>query len=81
MALSPVNGAVLGTAALVVSPALWLAVEGSLPVDVALSRYLVAVPLCWIALNVLVQFFLPHPEEPEARTEDETLASAPSSTP
>lgn len=60
MRLSPVNPGVLGTAAVVTSPALWLAlVEGTLPLDHALVRFLVAVVLSWLGLSVVVRWFFP----------------------
>ncbi|TIC78646.1 hypothetical protein [Nocardioides sp. GY 10127] len=43
---------VLGGAALCVSPALYSAWEGSLGLEAALTRYLVAVPICWIVLSI-----------------------------
>ena len=60
MSLSPVHPAVLGAAALIASPALWLSlVAGNLPLQEALIRFLVVVPVCWIALNVVATWFLP----------------------
>lgn len=60
MSLSPVHPAVLGAAALIASPALWLSlVAGNLPLPEALIRFLVVVPVCWIALNVVATWFLP----------------------
>lgn len=60
MTLSPVHGAVLGAAALVASPALWLSlVTGNLPFQDAVIRFLIAVPVCWLALNVVGAWFLP----------------------
>ncbi|QIG42449.1 hypothetical protein G5V58_06400 [Nocardioides anomalus] len=47
-------GTVLGLAALPTSPALYRGfVTGELPVDVALTRYLVAVVAVWVALSLL----------------------------
>lgn len=60
MALSPVHPGVLGGATLVVSPALWLSlVAGALPLQDALVKFLIAVCLSWLALNVLATWFLP----------------------
>ena len=51
----PLSGGVLGAAAVVSSPALWLSlVEGTMPLDVALTRYLIAVAVCWVALSFVV---------------------------
>lgn len=72
MTLSPVHGAVLGAAALVVSPAIWLAlVAGTLPLQDALIRFLIAVPLCWVALNVVATWFLPSADTGGAGTPGE----------
>lgn len=62
MSFSPLSTGVLGAATLVSAPALWLGlVEGSLPLDVALTRYLVAVVLCWAALSVVAAWAFPAP--------------------
>lgn len=59
--LNPASGPVLVAAALIVSPALWHGmILGELPLDVALTRYLVAVVGCWFALGLFLQF-LPEP--------------------
>ncbi len=47
------SGTVLGLAALVSSPALHQAYTGGLSIDLALTRYLVAVVLVWAALSVV----------------------------
>jgi hypothetical protein len=44
------SGTVLGLAAVVSSPALYQAYTGGLPLDLALTRYLIAVVLVWAAL-------------------------------
>ena len=62
MSVSPLSTGVLGAATLVSSPALWLGlVDRTLPLDVALTRYLVAVALCWAALSVVATWALPDP--------------------
>jgi hypothetical protein len=49
------SGTVLGLAALTTSPALYAGlVTGDLPLDVALTRYLVAVVVVWLALSAVV---------------------------
>lgn len=51
---------VLGGAALVSSPAWWAAfVEGTRGPDFALTRYLVSVLLCWLALEVVAMIVGP----------------------
>ena len=45
---------VLLVAALVTAPALWAAiVQGSMPLDTALIRYLIAIPVCALGLALL----------------------------
>jgi len=60
--MSPLSAQVLGAATLVSSPALWLAlVDRTLPLDVALTRYLVALVLCWAAMSVVAAWAFPEP--------------------
>jgi len=47
------SGTVLGLAAVVSSPALKRGLDGELPLDVTLTRYLIAVVVVWAALSVL----------------------------
>lgn len=71
--MSPLSLPVLGGAALVSSPALWRAlVDGTTPVEVALSRYLVSVAICWAALAFVAMLVGPAPApEREVATTDE----------
>ena len=56
----PLSGWVLAAAALVASPALWSSlVEGVMPLDVALTRYLVATAACWVALSLASELIWP----------------------
>ncbi|HEY9563288.1 MAG TPA: hypothetical protein VIR30_05905 [Nocardioides sp.] len=51
--LNPASPPVLLAAALIVSPALWDAlVVGSMPLDTALTRFLLAVVAAWVVLSV-----------------------------
>lgn len=59
--MNPFSLPVLAGAALVSSPALWSSLVGEVRLDVGLSRYLVAVVLCWAALNFVA--FLVGPVE------------------
>ena len=60
--MSPLSPQVLGAATLVSSPALWLSlVDRTLPLDVALTRYLIALGLCWAAISVVAAWALPDP--------------------
>ena len=70
--MSPLSMPVLGGAALVSSPALWRAlVEGSTPTEVALTRYLVSVVICWAVLAFVSMLVGPAPR-PETTGEGET---------
>lgn len=67
--MSPASGTVMGAAAVVASPALWSSlVAGSMPLNVGLSRYLVAVGVCWVLLSVIGGLVFP---QPTARVADE----------
>lgn len=66
--MSPFSAPVLVGAALVSSPALWNALQGTGSPEVALSRYLVSVVLCWMALAVVAFAVGPAPTEAAART-------------
>jgi hypothetical protein len=75
--MSPLSAKVIGAATVVSSPALWLGlVDRTLPLDVALTRYLVAVALCWAALSVVATWAFPDPRavksppKPTARPAD-----------
>jgi hypothetical protein len=79
--MSPLSSGVLGAATLVSSPALWLGlVDRTLPLDVALTRYLVALVLCWAALSVVAVWAFPEPGsvkvEPRSDTGADELASS-----
>jgi hypothetical protein len=76
MRFTPLSTPVLGAATVVSAPALWLGlVARSLPLDVALTRYLVAVVLCWAALSVVASFAFPEAGAP-ARTKPAPVAAA-----
>lgn len=60
--MSPLSSGVLGAATLVSSPALWLGlVDRTLPLDVALGRYLLALVLCWALLSLVATWAFPDP--------------------
>lgn len=54
--MKPVSGAMLLVAAALTSPALAGAVMGSVPVDVALGRYLVVAGVCWALLTFAAEW-------------------------
>lgn len=60
---------VLAAATIVASPALWLAMDGSLPPDVAMTRYLLATAICWVALTIVRTFAWPDVPRAEAAGE------------
>jgi len=78
MAVSPVNGIVLGAAAVVVSPTIWFVVQGTVPLDEALTRYLLLVPVCWAAINLVAEFFFPAPGSVATRPDDDATRLVPS---
>jgi hypothetical protein len=60
--MSPFSAPVLMGAAVISSPALYRAfVEGTAPLEVALTRYLVAVAVCWGLLALVVTLVGPAP--------------------
>lgn len=66
------SGTVLGLAALVSSPALWRGLNGDLALDIALTRYLVAVVIVWAALSTLAALV---GDPPRARVEEQGARS------
>ncbi len=74
--MSPVSLPVLGGAALISSPALWRAlVEGTTSTQVALTRYLVSVLVCWAVLGLVAMLVGPAPR-PESDDEDDVHEGA-----
>ena len=69
--MSPASGTVLVAAAIVASPALWNSlVAGSIPLNVGLSRYLVAVGVCWV-LGAIGGLIFPKPTSRVADEQDQ----------
>ncbi len=80
--MSPLSVPVLGAAALVASPALYAGlVEGTMPIDLALTRYLVAVGVCWGLLSLLVELALPSAASLAAAEQRETAGASPDAPP
>lgn len=73
--MKPVSGPTLVVAALLTSPALADAAAGTLPLDVALSRYLLVVGLCWVLLSAAAEWLWTEPEP--AATVDPPAPSVP----
>ncbi|RNL80258.1 hypothetical protein [Nocardioides marmorisolisilvae] len=59
--MSPLSPGVLGGAAVVASPALAGVLDGTMPLDVALTRYLIAVGICWVVISIVVELAFPAP--------------------
>lgn len=81
MSVSPLSTGVLVAATLVSSPALWLGlVDQTMPLDVALTRYLIALVLCWAALSLAATWAFPDPGsvkvEVEAREPDDEVVDS-----
>jgi hypothetical protein len=75
--MSPLSAPVLGGAALLTAPALWRSVTDAMSLQAALGRYLLAVLLCWVALEVVVTMVgrpvSPSPEAVADQDEPETI--------
>jgi hypothetical protein len=76
--MKPMSFAVLAVAALLTSPALGAAATGDLPVDVALTRYLLAAGLCWLVLSVASEWLWPAPAPAPSATQPPSQPSQPS---
>ncbi len=59
--MSPFSAPVLGGAALMSAPAWWNAADGAVPLTDAVTRFLVCVAICWVALEVLTAIVGPAP--------------------
>lgn len=62
--MKPVSGAMLLLAAALTSPTLAGAAMGTVPVDVALGRYLVVAAISWVLLTVAAEWFWSEPVAP-----------------
>jgi hypothetical protein len=78
--MSPLSGGVLLGSAVVASPALWAGlVDGTMPLDVALTRYLIVLVICWAAISVVADLAFPAPGSVKPRTEGEAEREEPES--
>lgn len=76
--MSPLSGSVLVGAAVVASPALWSSlVDGALPLDVALTRYLIAVVICWVLISLVAELAFPAPGSVKPKVEPDAEPSEP----
>lgn len=68
--MMPLSGWILGLAALLTSPALWSGlVAGTMPIDVALTRYLLTTAACWLVLSVVADLIWPSTSDTLAEEE------------
>ncbi len=75
---------VLGTAAVLASPTLYQGfVTGTVPIDVALSRYLLVAVIAWVALSAFVMMIGdgPTPVRAARSTDDEASPTSGNATP
>ncbi len=64
--MRPLSGGVLAVAAVLTAPALWSGiVEGAMPLDVSLTRYLLACAVCWVVLSVAADLIWPTTAVPQ----------------
>lgn len=73
---------VLGAAGICASPALYQAiVTGGVPVEVAMTRYLVALVICWLAISLVAALVgeppAPAPRAPEGAPDVERPPGVP----
>jgi hypothetical protein len=73
--VSPFSAPVLGGATLVSAPSWWNVVQGLSPVTDAMTRFLVCVAICWVALELLAAFVGPVPA-PSSGSADSDTAGA-----
>lgn len=79
--MSPLSGGVLTAAAVVASPALWSSlVDGTMPLDVGLTRYLIAVAICWALFSLVAELAFPAPGSIKPKPEP-AAAESPERTP
>lgn len=77
--MSPLSGWVLSAATVVASPALWSTfVDQSMPLDVALTRFLIALPVSWLLISLVAELAFPAPGSVKPAADD---ASSPDSDP
>ncbi|MGN6576166.1 MAG: hypothetical protein ACTHKG_10785 [Nocardioides sp.] len=79
--MSPFSAPVLGGAALMSAPAWWHAVDGTVPAGEAVTRFLICVAICWVALEVLTTLVGPAPARAAEGGEESTAEPAETSLP
>lgn len=72
--MSPLSAPVLGGAALLTSPSLLNVLQGVSPISVALTRFLISVGFCWMALELLSMVVGPAPRPQAAEGESPETA-------
>jgi uncharacterized membrane protein YdfJ with MMPL/SSD domain len=78
--MSPFSAPVLLGAAVLSSPALWRSLTGHMRLELGLTRYLITVVICWLALAAFVCLVGPPPrkapEQPAEKEQDGTQKAA-----
>ncbi|MDR7252819.1 hypothetical protein J2X46_001804 [Nocardioides sp. BE266] len=75
--MKPVSGVMLAVAALLTSPALAAAAEGTMPLDVALARYLVVAGICWVLLTLASEWLWSEPAAAPVTTDTPDTPAGP----
>lgn len=71
--MSPLSWPVLIGSAVVSSPALWAGmVEGTMPLDVALTRFLIALAASWVAISLAAELAFPDARQRAAQQNELT---------
>ena len=68
--MSPLSTPVLGAAALVSSPAWWNVLHGDAPTSVAVTRFLVSVAICWLAIEIVAAVVGPAPRPARSEADE-----------
>jgi hypothetical protein len=74
--VSPFSTPVLLGAAVLSSPTLWRALSGQSRIELGISRYLIAVLLCWSGLSLVAMLVGPAPQRRPATAEEQAAGEA-----
>lgn len=74
--MSPLSGSVLIGSAIVASPALKASlIDQTMPLDVGLTRYLIALVICWVLISVVAELAFPAPGSVKPKPDGEQSGS------
>lgn len=74
--MSPLSGSVLLGSAVVASPALKASlIDQTMPLDVGLTRYLIALAICWVLISVVAELAFPAPGSVKPKPEGEQAST------